>query len=241
MKLGIYELGPNDTNGGVYCGDAQTLSRAIPDNSINLVFTDPPYQKEYLHLYKWLAIESARILKLGGFLCAMAGGYYLDQVFTNMSNKGLEWYFKIEVYSKNDSSIIWPRRIITKSKPILIWTKGPGVVSFWNMVDVYQGQGKDKRYHKWGQGVGSARYCIEYITGQSSDAVVFDPFVGGGTTIEACKILGLHYLAFDSDPDACEIARQRVNNRIIPAQTEQLVLQCYTRGGASEQARTSAV
>lgn len=225
MRLGAFETGPNDTQeNGVYCGNALKLVKDIPDESINLVFTDPPYAKEYLYLYEWLATETARILLPGGFLCAMAGGYYLDQVFANMSNKGLEWYFKIEVYSKNESSVIWPRRIITKTKPILIWTKGPGIVSFWNMVDVYQGQGKDKRYHQWGQDVGSARYCIEYIIGTQPEAIVLDPFVGGGATVEACKILGINYLAFDSDPNACEISRQRVRNRVIPMQIEQLHL-----------------
>ena len=35
MKLGPYELGPNDTpENGIYCGDARELSRAIPDESV---------------------------------------------------------------------------------------------------------------------------------------------------------------------------------------------------------------
>ena len=46
----------------------------IADNSIDLIFTDPPYPREYLPCYDWLAKESMRVLKPGGFVLAMCGG-----------------------------------------------------------------------------------------------------------------------------------------------------------------------
>src|SRR5205814_2191015 len=49
-------------------GDAQLLSTHIPDNSIDLIFTDPPYDRDSLSLYEWLAEFAARALKPGGFL-----------------------------------------------------------------------------------------------------------------------------------------------------------------------------
>ena len=218
-------MGPNDTpENGVYVGDAMALCQDVPNGSIDLIFTDPPYAREYLGLYGWLAEEAARMLRPGGFLCAMSGGYHLDKVFSQMSGRGLDWYFKIEAFNVGSAPVIWPRRIITRTKPILMWTKGSGVISLWNMTDVYQGQGKDKRYHRWGQDVGSARYCIEYILGTGAPGVVLDPFVGGGATLEACKILGLNYLAFDLDEGACEIARQRVRDVDAPLRAEQLLL-----------------
>lgn len=194
----------------IYTGDARELSLAIPDSSVDLIFTDPPYQKEYLPLYGWLAEMAARVLKPGGFLCAMAGGYYLDEVFRLMSGKGLNWYFKIEAFNGGDAPVLFPRRIVTRTKPVLMWTKGKGVIQIWNMTDVYQGQGKDKRFHRWGQDVGSARYCIEYIVGTGNKATLLEPFAGGGSTLVACKALGVDFIAFEIDPETAESARERL-------------------------------
>ena len=39
----------------IITGDARELAKDIPDNSIDLIFTDPPYAKEYIPLYGWLS------------------------------------------------------------------------------------------------------------------------------------------------------------------------------------------
>jgi DNA modification methylase len=208
----------------VVTGDSQDLATDIPDNSIDIIFTDPPYPTEYLYLYEWLAVESVRVLKPGGFLCTMSGGYNLDKVFALMAGKGLDWYFKVEVFNPDEAPVIWPRRIITRTKPVLMWTKGPSVIQIWNMTDVYQGQGKDKRYHRWGQDVGSARYVIEYVLGTGTKALLWEPFAGGGATLEACKILGIDYIASEVDPEVAQRARDRLAGVIKPTNPTQMSL-----------------
>jgi hypothetical protein len=217
MKLGPYLLGPNDTpENGIYCGDARELAKAIPDESVDLIFTDPPYSREYLHLFGWLAKFGARVLKPGGFLFAMSGKYHLDKVWQQMSGKGLDYYWQIDLHIVGDATTIFPRRIVTQDKPVLLWSKGSATIQVWNMVDVYKGQGKAKRYHEWEQDVGIARYCIEYALGTGAGAVVVEPFTGGGSTIEACQILGLSWLAFDNDKMAVEATRARTATFIPP-------------------------
>jgi hypothetical protein len=52
-RLGPYLLGPNDTDeNGIYCGDARELAKAIPDESVDLIFTDPIYDR--IDDYRWL-------------------------------------------------------------------------------------------------------------------------------------------------------------------------------------------
>ena len=46
--------------------------------------------------------------------------------------------------------------------------------------------------------------------------VVFDPFVGSGTSAMASKMLGRHWLAFEIEPDVAEMARERVRNTQPP-------------------------
>lgn len=220
----MYQVGKYEVN-QIYVGDSRKLAIDLPNNSIDIIYTDPPYQTEYLPLYGWLAETAARVLKPGGFLCAIAGGYNLDKVFALMSDKGLDWYFKVEMFNPHEAPPIWPRRIITRTKPVLIWTKGPAVIQIWNMTDVYQGQGKDKRYHRWGQDVGSARYVIEYILGTGAKAVLWEPFTGGGATLSACKILGIDYIGFELDTDAAQRARDRIAGVVNPSTPEQTTME----------------
>ena len=44
-------------------GDSINLMAALPDNSVDLILTDPPYKKESIYLYDELAREANRILK----------------------------------------------------------------------------------------------------------------------------------------------------------------------------------
>ena len=52
----------------IYNIDALDGLKLIDDNSIDLVFTDPPYLKEYLYTYDYLANYCPRIMKKGASL-----------------------------------------------------------------------------------------------------------------------------------------------------------------------------
>ena len=73
VKLGPYLLGPNDTSeNGIYCGDARELAKAIPDESVDLIFTDPVYDR--IDDYRWLAECASRVLKSSGTLLVWSNG-----------------------------------------------------------------------------------------------------------------------------------------------------------------------
>lgn len=55
---------------------ADTALIPLADESVDLIFTDPPYARKSLYLYEQLAAESMRLLKPGGFVLAMTGGNY---------------------------------------------------------------------------------------------------------------------------------------------------------------------
>ena len=67
--LGPYLLGPNDENQGIYTGDARELAEAIPDESVDLIFTDPVYDR--IDDYRWLAESHV----LSGDQCEIDGGH----------------------------------------------------------------------------------------------------------------------------------------------------------------------
>ncbi len=211
----------------IVTGDCRELCKDIPNESIDLIFTDPPYPKEFLPLYEWLCNEAMRVLKPGGFCCFIAASLYLDKIFEFGTKSGLSYYFKIETMNGFDKPIIWPRKVLNASKPILMWTKGKGEIVVPNMLSVYAGQGPDKRFHHWGQDEGSARYVISYVVGDGEarkyphkrPVTLLEPFCGGGATLEACKWLGVDYIAFEIDPVAAETAQQRMDG-CVPTKFE---------------------
>lgn len=192
---------------------AQASVKELPltSESIDLIFTDPPYLGEFLHTYDWLAKEANRVLKPGGFLLAMAGGYYLNKIFA-MFDEQLAYHWKIELWMEH-GNIVWPRKIITRSKSILAYSKGKSNPKE-NTLGAMHGGGMDKRWHRWGQDVESACYYITKFSNEND--LVLDPFVGGGTTAVACEVTNRRHVSFDIDFKACDTTRQRLAGAQIP-------------------------
>ena len=61
----------------------------LPDESIDVIFTDPPYVgDQYEAAYQVLADHAARLLKPSGFLVTYAGQYHLDRVMQILGGGG---------------------------------------------------------------------------------------------------------------------------------------------------------
>jgi len=200
-------------------GACQEMCRCIPDESIDLVFTDPPYPKEFLHLYDWLGIESFRMLKPGGYLIVYVHQFYMSQVMADLSR--LMTYFWAYAYiNKGATRIVQQRGMVNMWKPILIYSKGkPGN----HRTSADSGTGtRSKFWHTWGQAEETALYLISNFS--EPGQTVLDPFVGGGTTPYVCCQLGIDCIGFDLDPKAIEVSLERtsrIQTMLIPPEEYQ--------------------
>ena len=61
-------------------GDMRELGKQIGDNSIPMIFTDPPYEKKFLELYGELAKSAQRVLKPGASLVFFMGHFHEDEI-----------------------------------------------------------------------------------------------------------------------------------------------------------------
>ena len=57
---------PEEYRNKIVTGDARVLAERIPDESIDLIFTDPVYDR--IDDYRWLAETAARVLRNNGSL-----------------------------------------------------------------------------------------------------------------------------------------------------------------------------
>jgi DNA modification methylase len=203
-KLGEFELNQ------IYTGDCRDLSRGIPDGSIDLIFTDPPYLEKFIPVYEWLAIEAVRILKPDGFALVYTGDYWKDVVMSLM-RQHLKYYWDFILVQSGFGTMIWAKRIIARNKSILAYQKIESVnKTRTNVLSRWEGSGSDKRFHTWGQDESSARYYIDCFS-EPGD-IIFDPFCGGGTTPVIAKMTDRNYLSFEIDQNTADIARNRIAN-----------------------------
>jgi DNA modification methylase len=71
----------------IVCGDCSSVTKSFPDDSIDLIFTDPPYTKEYLYTYDMLAEFSPRIMKRGASLMMITPHYSLPSIIKSFDGK----------------------------------------------------------------------------------------------------------------------------------------------------------
>lgn len=207
-KVGRFIPGPYSD--GIYIGDSRVLADDVPDGSIDMIFTDPEYLKETVYdLYEWLAKVAARVLKPGGFIYTYVGTEFLPDAMTAFAwEDRLKWFWLFPVMHSQGQPRMWSKRIFSGYKPVLAYTKGDVAAAdlVWT-TSVWRDK-KDKRFHKWGQGFGSAVREIEYRT--QPEGLILDPFCGGGMTPAAAKFTGRRWLAFDIDPAAVVRARDHL-------------------------------
>ena len=198
----------------ILTGDCRDLINDIPDKSVDLIFADPPYLKEFLPLYEWLATEAVKKVKDTGFIAMYVGCYHLWDVMQLIGDK-LEYFMELVIYGTGYGSMMWNRRVIGKHKSILLFRpKGGEGMPRCNMTSVFTGTGADKRFHAWGQDEASARYYIDCLTKKGD--LVLDPFCGGGTTPAMCKVLGRDSISFELVQKTADIARSRVDGQQMP-------------------------
>lgn len=195
----------------LYQGDCQILAeKYIQPESVDLIFTDPPYPKKYLPLYEWLAREAARVLKPSGFLIAYCGPYWKNEVMKYF-NKELQYFWDFVLSHKGNTTIIWPRKIISGYKSLLCYHKKENKpLPKTNVLGRWNGTGGDKRFHKWGQEEHTARYYIDCFT-KEGDLIV-DYFLGAGTFGAVSKKLNRKFTGFELDGQIFDIAKQRIEN-----------------------------
>jgi len=181
----------------------------IESGSVDLIVTDPPYGKAHLPLWKELSRFAARALKPGKLLVTYSGNYYLPEVM-RMLGEHLQYVWTAALMNGTPPDTVFPRKIMTCWKPILLFSRGdysPPLKSEW-FKDRIEGDGRNKAFHDWQQGVGEAEQIIEYFT-FAGDLVV-DPFLGSGTNGVASTRLQRRFVGCDIDENAVGTALNRI-------------------------------
>lgn len=195
--------------------DAAEGMKSIDNESIDLVYTDPPYLKEYLYTYDYLANECPRIMKKGASLMTIVGHYALEQVMEKFKGKlKYRWICCMNQFEGCHSRMAMGIEVMWK--PILWYVKesypqGRGFLRDGIKIQGNAGQKKEK--HKWEQDTDWAEYYITKLT-QEND-LVLDSYCGSGTVAEVCKRLNRKFICFENNKEYYDIACKRIGQITI--------------------------
>lgn len=190
----------------IYTGDARELAEAIPDESVDLIFTDPVYQN--VADYLWLAETAVRVLKPNKACLIWQGQQWLEKTIVTLSVSPLRYRWVLGWYASNNMQMVG--KIGRNLAPLLWYEKGDSdpVDAVREVIEApILPQG---RLHKWSKRPEAVAHYLKRFTNEGD--TVFDPFTGMGTVPAVCKATGRNYIAFEREEETAHAARERVNS-----------------------------
>lgn len=180
----------------------------LPANSIDLIFTDPPYEENALGLYEALSERASDWLIPGGWCLAYAGQWMLPKVMTALSKK-LSYFWTGAIFHAGDKSYMRKHHLRVGWKPLLVFYK-PKLNVIWGSIEDVMSGGREKEHHPWQQAVAEAEYFVKHFCPEGG--IVLDPMCGSGTTLVAAKRLGLRHIGMEIDEETGKQALKRLND-----------------------------
>jgi hypothetical protein len=195
---------------GVVAGDFRSAGASLPDESVQLVFSDPPYNEELISLYSDLAAFAARTLVEGGLVFVYAGKRSLPQVLDAL-RVHLDYVSILALaHGLKSAGVLHWCKLRSSWKVLLMLAKKGGVKPWWpTLPDLLLRPGRaDKSLHPHQQALCEAVTIIGHFS--RPDTLICDPFVGCGTTAVACKQLGRRFCGFEVNKGMARRAAGRV-------------------------------
>ena len=216
-------------------GDCLEVMKDIPDNSIDLIVTDPPYRtiKGGHNTPKWIAGYGNSVL------------YKNDgKIFEYNDIKHYDWLKESYRILKDDSHIYIMTNLLNlfdlkeiaekvgfKLHNLLVWEKNNCNANRWYMKNceyiLFMRKGKSKSInnassktvHKFNNITGNKKHPTEkpvelmkmYIENSSKkNDIVLDPFMGSGSTGVACINTNRNFIGIELSEEYYYIAKERI-------------------------------
>jgi len=209
----------------VVVGDCLSGMKLIPDKSIDLVLTDPPYNVKINYDKHKDAMSPEKYIE------------FIDEIIS-MSDRIANGKIAALLGSKTEILLNWWKRLPNANlvicrvgasvntqvggfrpqyRPILINMKS---LKWWSNLweDIrFPGEGyffNEPRYdHPCIMPLKLAEKCIECLT-EPGD-LVCDPFMGSWTTARACKNLGRDFIGFEISEKYCKVGEERLRQEVM--------------------------
>lgn len=216
----------------IYHADCREILPLIPDKSIDLVLTDPPYPNQkgdvkvgnyqtvgdlWDSSLDWISVVWAKVLLGMMIFCGTPSVPQMSKVLPTEGYKGLISWCKPNV----PNSV----RNVPKYNVEYIWLYSKSSGLLWRKLSCYKeiptlGGGYDaseKAVDIYGQALHPTQKpikLISYLLSIGGD-LILDPFLGSGTTAYCAKKLGRKCIGIEIEEKYCEIAAKRCRQSVM--------------------------
>jgi hypothetical protein len=204
---------PADTSGPgwrMYLGDFRDRLAELPDKSVDLILTDPPYPEEFQPLWSDLAKHATRVLSPQGILVALSGKIQLADVMQRLGEHlNYAWVYAQPLPGSH--SRIMARHVLQAWKPWLAYTRStwPSGRIDWHP-DMLDPSSRAKGNYRWQQDPDPARMLIDALC--PPGGTVLDPFTGTGSYGVVTVEMGRQFIGVEADTERFRQATQRLGN-----------------------------
>ena len=194
---------PEDFINKIIQGNCLEVMKDIPDKSIDLVLTDPPYglgidgQKES---FSKNLKHNRKKHEFMGWDNNIPSKEYFDEIF-RISKNQIIWggnYFVERLNDGHKGWLVWDKgqHGLTMSDGELAYTSfdKPLRIFTYNRVELL----KDGAWHPTMKPLILMKWCVELFSNE--EQIILDPFLGSGTTAVACKHLKRNFIGIEIFP-----------------------------------------
>ena len=231
MRLGKYETG------NIYNADCTVAMKELPSECIDMVLTDPPYNiafssqhrkdkfevipnddlpdEEFEKLLATYFAECYRILKPDTFLITFMR--WSTVPFFERTIKAAGFTIKaMPIWVKNNFGLGYYMR--PQYEPMYLAMKGNPKPPQNAISDVlhYPKVNSQDLQHSCQKPIGLLQVLLKTFM-PAGKGVVFDGFMGSGSTAIAARKLRHEYIGFEIDPRICQMANQRIIDEFAQA------------------------
>lgn len=219
----------------IYHGDMLEIAPLI---QADLLVTDPPYSRAggaqtgrtslkgrttevqesdqfWLHWFNAAARTILQCMKPSGAGCVFTDYRTINLVERAVGGAGLGWSVT--------QGLVWDRQSMGLGSPfrasheLIAFARGPafsfnGDKSMLNVLPFRWPYGEHE-HHPAEKPVALLAYLIRKLT--EPHALVFDPFMGSGSTLVACKQSGRYAVGIEAEERYCEVAANRLQQEIL--------------------------
>lgn len=221
------------------CGNCYEEIKKIPDNSVDLIITDPPYEIVGLHNSKGVAENRPYLFQMRkSDLGKGVDTVILDEFVRVLKHIYIYiWCNKEQIYDYmayfveekgcNFEMFIWNKTNVPpftnghylkdKEYCLLFWEQGCKIQgTYETMATVYRTtiNSKDKLYYKHPT-IKPLNIIENFVKNSSREGdTVLDCFMGSGTTGVACRNLNRDFIGIEINPEYFQIRKNRIENQV---------------------------
>lgn len=221
---------PDDFINKIIQGDCLEVMKQMPDKCVDLVVTDPPYGMAYqssrridkhekieqddgIDWFKDFAKEVQRIMKEDTHIYVFCNDYAISHFRDWLGDVGLTPKRALVWVKNNHTSGDLEGDYANKTEFCVYAQKGRRLLNGKRETNVIENKRQNTDLHPTEKPLDLIMRLIEKSSTLSE--IVFDPFLGSGTTAVAAKQLGRKYIGIELSERYCEIANERLKQESL--------------------------